>query len=54
MVEFYGAISMFMSYRIATSAYIHYNKVDFIRGSKLLKKVLKALKRYYFESLIDP
>ena len=54
MVEFYGAISMFMSYCIATSAYIHYNKVDFFWGSKLLKKALKVLKRYYFESLMDP
>ena len=32
----------------------HYNKVDFFRGSKPLKKVLKALKIYYFEGLTDP
>ena len=37
------------------TVYIHYNKVNFFLGSKLLKKVLKALKKkYYFDGLTDP
>ena len=31
-----------------------YNKVDFFRGSKRLKNVLKALKIIYFEGLTNP